>query len=152
MMCVPTLRLLVVKLAWPLPFTGVDPASVVPGLEQVPPSMKLTLPSVTAVLSHFVTVAVSVTEVWNLEVAGAAPSVVAVPAGQLLLVPSQVGAASQTPVAGPHTVPAGLLTSAGQLLLVPSQVSATSQTPADERQVAPALPAGCWHVTLVPSH
>src|SRR5207253_3641983 len=115
---------------------------VVPGLEQVPPSMKLTLPSVTAVLSHFVTVAVSVTEVWNLELAGAAPSVVAVPAGQLLLVPSQVGATSQTPE-GPHTVPAGLLASAGQVVLVPVQVSAGSQTPAEARQIAPALPAGC---------
>src|SRR5438552_18996599 len=116
MMCVPTLRLLVVKLAWPLAFTGVDPASAVPGLEQVPPSMKVTLPSVTAVLSHFVTVAVSVTEVWNLEVAGAAPSVVAVPAGRLLLVSSEVGAVSQTPVAGPHPVSAGLLPPAGPVL------------------------------------
>ena len=142
MVCVPTLRLLVVKLVWPPPFTAVGPARVVPGLEQVPPSMKLTLPSVTAVLSHFVTVAVSVTEVWNLELAGAAPSVVAVPAGQLLLVPSQVGATSQTPE-GPHTVPAGLLASAGQAVLVPVQVSAGSQTPAEARQIAPALPAGC---------
>src|SRR2546422_9762047 len=97
MVCVPTLRLLVVKLAWPLPFTGVGPARVVPGLEQVPPSMKVTLPSVTAVLSHFVTVAVSVTEVWNLEVAGAAPSVVAVPAGGGLFGPRQKGGAAPTP-------------------------------------------------------
>src|SRR2546426_12730722 len=87
MVCVPTLRLLVVKLVWPPPFTAVGPARVVPGLEQVPPSMKLTLPSVTAVLSDFVTVAVSVTEVWNLELAGAAPSVVAVPAGAPVVAP-----------------------------------------------------------------
>src|SRR2546426_8500046 len=91
MVCVPTLRLLVVKLVWPPPFTAVGPARVVPGLEQVPPSMKLTLPSVTAVLSHFVTVAVSVTEVWNLELAGAAPSVVAGPAGGPLATPLHSG-------------------------------------------------------------
>src|SRR5438128_1881773 len=149
MVCVPTLRLLVVKLVWPPPFTAVGPARVVPGLEQVPPSMKLTLPSVTAVLSHFVTVAVSVTEVWNLELAGAAPSVVAVPAGQLLLVPSQVGATSQTPE-GPHTVPAGLLASAGQVVLVPVHVSATSHTSAAARHTVPALPGACWQRLLLP--
>jgi hypothetical protein len=60
--------------------------------------MKVTLPSVTAVLSQaFVTVAVNVTGVWYFEAAGATPSVVMVPAGQLLLVPSQVSATLQTP-------------------------------------------------------
>src|SRR5437016_5833540 len=153
MVCVPTLRLLVVKVVWPPPFTAVGPARVVPGLEQVPPSMKLTLPSVTAVLSHFVTVAVSVTEVWNLELAGAAPSVVAVPAGQLLLVPSQVGATSQTPE-GPHTVPAGLLASAGQVVLVPSQVSLGSHIspdPARQTKVLGRTPSG-GQVALLPVH
>src|SRR5439155_578338 len=41
---------------------------------------------------------------------------------------------------------------AGHVVLAPVHVSATSQTPAVGRQTAPALPAGCWHVTLVPSH
>src|SRR2546426_12148112 len=108
MVCVPTLRLLVVKLVWPPPFTAVGPARVVPGLEQVPPSMKLTLPSVTAVLSHFVTVAVSVTEVWNLELAGAAPSVVAVPAGGRLFLPPPGGGPAPEARGPPPGAPGGL--------------------------------------------
>src|SRR5205814_9979079 len=32
-----------------------------------------------------------------------------------------------------------------------SQASATSQTPAAARHSVPALPAGCWQVSLVPS-
>src|SRR2546428_2944673 len=117
MVCVPTLRLLVVKLVWPPPFTAVGPARVVPGLEQVPPSMKLTLPSVTAVLSHFVTVAVSVTEVWNLELAGAAPSVVAVAAGGRVVRPPAGGGA---PRVGPgaHTGAPRRLCAAGARVVV----------------------------------
>src|SRR2546426_11853615 len=123
MVCVPTLRLLVVKLVWPPPFTAVGPARVVPGLEQVPPSMKLTLPSVTAVLSHFVTVAVSVTEVWNLELAGAAPSVVAVPAGGRFVPPAPGG--------GPPPAPPGAPTGAARALA----------TAGEGRLVAPPVPA-----------
>ena len=48
--------------------------------------------------------------------------------------------------------PSGLNASAGQLVLVPLQASATSQEPEDPRHTVPALPAGCVHVTLVPSH
>src|SRR5207245_1660652 len=36
-------------------------------------------------------------------------------------------------------------------VFVPSQTSATSQSPAAARHSVPALPAGCWHVSLVPS-
>jgi hypothetical protein len=43
-----------------------------------------------------------------------------------------------------------LFASGGHALLVPVQVSVTSQTPADERQTAPALPAGCWQKSLDP--
>ena len=151
MVCVPTLRLLVVKLVWPPPFTAVGPARVVPGLEQVPPSMKLTLPSVTAVLSHFVTVAVSVTEVWNLELAGAAPSVVAVPAGQLLLVPSQVSLGSHiSPDPARQTKVLGRTPSGGQVALLPVHVSATSHTSAAARHTVPALPGACWQRLLLP--
>src|SRR2546428_10935055 len=107
MVCVPTLRLLVVKLVWPPPFTAVGPARVVPGLEQVPPSMKLTLPSVTAVLSHFVTVAVSVTEVWNLELAGAAPSVVAGAGGGVVRLPAPGGGPPPGPPGAPPPAPPG---------------------------------------------
>src|SRR5215831_17237968 len=41
---------------------------------------------------------------------------------------------------------------AGQVVLVPVQVSATSHGPAEARQIVPALPAGCVHVTRVPLH
>ena len=44
----------------------------------------------------------------------------------------------------------GLDTSAGQVLLRPVQSSARSQIPAAARQTAPAFPAGCWQVSLVP--
>ena len=37
-------------------------------------------------------------------------------------------------------------------MLVPVQVSATSHGPAAARQTAPALPAGCWQASFVPSH
>src|SRR5437899_1602611 len=70
--------------------------------------------------------------------------------GQALLTPSQLSATSQAPAAGRHT--AVLLASAGQESVVPVQVSATSHAPAEARHTAPALPAGCWQVTLIPSH
>src|SRR5207253_2661546 len=40
----------------------------------------------------------------------------------------------------------------GHVVLAPSQVSATSHTSTAARQTAPAFPAGCWQVTLVPLH
>src|SRR5207302_1526161 len=40
----------------------------------------------------------------------------------------------------------------GQAVLVPSHISATSQGPTAGRHSAPALPAGCWQVSWVPSH
>src|SRR5437867_2664728 len=77
----------------------------------------------------------------------------ALPAGcwQALLVPSHWSRV-QGLVSGVQAVPANTLASAGQVMLDPSQVSATSHTPAAARQTAPALPAGCWQVVLVPSH
>ena len=41
----------------------------------------------------------------------------------------QVSTSSQTPLDGPHTVPAGATPSGGQYMLAPSQVSAASQLP-----------------------
>src|SRR5262245_31270041 len=151
MTCVPALRLLVVKLAWPLPSTAVGPPSVLPGLEHVPPSMKITLPSVTTVLPQAVaTVAVNVTALPNFDVGGATSRIMVLPTGQRLLFPSQVSETSQPAEGSRHTVPAGLLASAGHAVLVPVQVSAASQAPDDDRHIAPALPAGCWQLLLVP--
>src|SRR5438094_10475674 len=39
-----------------------------------------------------------------------------------------------------------------QVALAPVQFSARSHRPAAARQAAPALPAGCWQVALVPLH
>jgi hypothetical protein len=72
--------------------------------------------------------------------------------GHPALVPVHFSATSQTPALDRHSVPEATNAFAGQYVLVPLQVSATSQTPAAERHVAPALPAGCWQVTLVPLH
>ena len=49
------------NVTWPLPFTVVAACRVVVGAAQVPPSMKVTLPSVTAVAPTF-TAAVNVTD------------------------------------------------------------------------------------------
>src|SRR5207253_2239130 len=103
-------------------------------------------------------------------------------AGQLVLVPVQVSAASQGPAAARHTVPAfpagcvqvalvplqmsrvhtlpssvhavpfALKASVGHAVLVPVQVSATSHSPAAARHTVPALPAGCVQVLVLPSH
>src|SRR5438034_997588 len=103
-------------------------------------------------------------------------------AGQAVVTPAQVSATSHSPAAARHTVPAfpagcvqvlvlpshrsrvhGLvsavhavpadcLASAGQVVLVPVQLSATSHSPAAARHTAPAFPAGCVHVALVPLH
>src|SRR5207247_1146317 len=51
-----------------------------------------------------------------------------------------------------HGVPFAMTLSAGHAALEPVQVSATSQESAAARQIAPMFPAGCWHVTWVPSH
>src|SRR5205823_6446324 len=42
--------------------------------------------------------------------------------------------------------------SVGQVVLVPVQASATSHSFTAARQTAPALPAGCVHVLVLPSH
>src|SRR5947199_295651 len=71
---------------------------------------------------------------------------------QVVLVPSHVSRV-QGLVSAAQAVPLAFLTSVGgQVVLVPVQISATSHSPAAARQTAPALPAGCWQVVLVPSH
>src|SRR5438876_10238238 len=56
----------------------------------------------------------------------------------------------QTLPSSVHAVPAGCLASVGQVVLAPVQVSATSHSFTAARQTAPAFPAGCEHVALVP--
>jgi hypothetical protein len=73
-------------------------------------------------------------------------------AGQFGPVPVQFSVRSHSSTAARQTVLDGWKASAGHVGLVPVQVSATSQTPFWARQVAPALPAGCWHALFVPSH
>src|SRR5262245_18974359 len=51
----------VVKLAWPLPFSVTGPPNVGPGLAQLPPLKKVTLPAVTG-FAPLVTVAVNATD------------------------------------------------------------------------------------------
>ena len=72
--------------------------------------------------------------------------------GQAALDPVQFSAGSQTPADARHTVVAGWKRSVGQAALAPVHVSAVSHAPAAGRHTAPALPAGCWQVSLVPSH
>jgi hypothetical protein len=66
--------------------------------------------------------------------------------------PGQKSSRSHSPAAPRQSTVAGSNASAGQVVLVPVQLSATSQTPAVARQIAPALPAGCWQPLFVPSH
>ena len=66
--------------------------------------------------------------------------------------PAQRSMASHCEADARHTLVLAAKPSAGQLLEVPEQRSATSHTPATARQVAPALPAACWHAVLEPSH
>src|SRR5205807_232709 len=73
-------------------------------------------------------------------------------AGQLGPLPVHISAGSHSPAEPRQTTKLGSNMSVGHVLLVPSQVSSTSQGPADARQVAPALPAGCWQASLVPLH
>jgi len=95
---------------------------------------------------------------WQLSIVHASPSTQDVPfgwkpfTGQLALLPVQFSATSHWSAAARHSVVDGSKTSAGQLVPVPLHDSATSQMPADERQTVPALPAGCWQRTLLPSH
>src|SRR5207244_13088950 len=51
-----------------------------------------------------------------------------------------------------HGVPAGGSESLGAVVVVRVQVSCGSHSPALARHTAPALPAGCWQVVLVPLH
>src|SRR3989442_1129362 len=51
-----------------------------------------------------------------------------------------------------HAVPFALKALVGHVVLVPVQVSATSHSSAAARHTAPALPAGCVHVLVLPSH
>src|SRR5437870_13306315 len=66
--------------------------------------------------------------------------------------PGQVSTWSHSPAAARQTKALDRTTSFGQVALVPVQVSSGSHTsPEPWRQTAPALPAGCWHASLVPS-
>jgi hypothetical protein len=82
----------------------------------------------------------------------AVPAAFFASAGQVALEPVQFSVRSHSPAAARQTVLDEANPSAGQVVLAPVHVSATSHTPADARQMAPAFPAGCWHVTFVPSH
>jgi hypothetical protein len=70
--------------------------------------------------------------------------------GQASLEPSHFSSRSQSPGAARHTNVFGRLTSLGHVVELPVHVSATSHGPPAERQMAPELPAGCWHELLVP--
>ncbi len=72
--------------------------------------------------------------------------------GQLAVLPVQKSSASHSSTAARQSVVLGLKSSAGHAVLVPSQTSSTSQSPAAGRQSAPALPAGCWQSSELPSH
>src|SRR5438128_10487438 len=66
--------------------------------------------------------------------------------------PGQVSTWSHSPAAARQTKALERTTSLGQVALVPVQVSSGSHTsPEPWRPTAPALPAGCWHASLVPS-
>jgi hypothetical protein len=72
--------------------------------------------------------------------------------GQAMELPSQLSAASHSPFAGRHTLPAVTLASDGQLVDAPVQLSAASHAPAAARHWDPALPAGCVQVLAEPLH
>src|SRR5439155_109959 len=73
-------------------------------------------------------------------------------AGQLGPFPGQFSTSEERRAGTEQTVDDGLKASAGHVVLVPVQVSATSHAPAAARQTVPALPAGCWQASFVPSH
>jgi hypothetical protein len=68
-------------------------------------------------------------------------------AGQTLLVPVQLSAASHTPAAARQTVVFGANPSAGHVVL-PPQVSAASQVPVESRQTV-AGGAAVWEIAPV---
>src|SRR5207247_1956552 len=70
---------------------------------------------------------------------------------QLVLVPLHVSVVQRLPPSA-HAVPAGILRSVGHDVLVPVQVSTASHTSTAARHTAPAFPAGCWQLVLVPLH
>src|SRR5213076_93636 len=80
------------------------------------------------------------------------PAALIASAGQVALDPVQLSAASHTSTAARQTVLDDRKASAGQVVLVPVQVSATSHSPAPARHTAPAFPAGCVQVLVLPSH
>src|SRR5207249_2088478 len=82
----------------------------------------------------------------------AVPAAVFASAGQAALVPVHCSAGSHSPVELRQTVLDDSKASAGHTVLDPAHVSSRSQAPAAARHTVPALPAGCWHATLVPSH
>src|SRR5207244_7895796 len=75
------------------------------------------------------------------------------PAGcwHVTFVPSQRSRV-QGLVSAVQAVPLVFFVSAGQVVLAPVHSSSRSHSPAAARQTAPAFPAGCWHVALVPPH
>src|SRR6266566_1397089 len=110
------------------------------------------LPSLHGVLSA--TVAPVQTPPWQLSVVvQSLPSSHGVLSGAALplqVPPAQVSLAVQK-FPSSHTVPFAWKASGGHVALAPVHASAASHTPAEARQTAPAFPAGCWHVSFVPS-
>ena len=80
------------------------------------------------------------------------PAALFVSAGQFGAFPGHISAGSHSPAEARHCVKADRKPSAGQLVLEPVQFSTSSHGPAAARHTAPALPAGCWQLLLLPSH
>src|SRR5437870_9764598 len=85
--------------------------------------------------------------------AAARHTVPALPAGcvQVALVPLHTSAVQGSP-SSVQAVLLGWKASVGQAVLVPVQLSATSHSLTAARHTVPALPAGCVHVLVLPSH
>src|SRR5206468_5270218 len=87
--------------------------------------------------------------------AAARHTVPAFPAGcvqrGLLTVPLHVSVVQTLP-SSVQAVPAALTTLVGQVVLVPVQLSSTSLSLSAARHTAPAFPAGCVQVLVLPSH
>jgi len=73
-------------------------------------------------------------------------------AGQFGAFPGHISAGSHSPAEARHCVKADRNPSAGQVVLEPVQFSTSSHGPAAARHTAPEFPAGCWQVSLLPSH
>src|SRR5207249_10370428 len=82
----------------------------------------------------------------------AVPAGLLASAGQFGPVPGHISAGSQSSADARQIVKPLRKPSAGQVVLVPVHVSTSSQGPAAARHVAPAFPAVCWQVSLLPSH